>query len=50
MDNNLVKDDAAECLDMAHRCLIEAGRTLDREAAETMRNLAKRYFEKAERR
>jgi hypothetical protein len=30
--------------------LIEAGRTLDREAAETMRNLAKRYFKKAERR
>jgi hypothetical protein len=49
MDNNLVKNDAAECLEMAHRCLIEASRTLDREAAETMRILAKRYFKKAER-
>ena len=47
MDNNLVKNDAAECLEMAHRCLIEASRTLDREAAETMRILAKRYFKKA---
>ena len=46
MDNNLVKNDAAERLEMAHRCLIEASRTLDREAAETMR---KRYFKKAER-
>ena len=49
MDNNPVKNDAAECLNMAHRCLIEASRTLDREAAETMRNLAKRYFKKADR-
>ena len=49
MDNNLVKNDAAECLEMAHRCLIEARRTLDREAAETMRILAKRYFMEADR-
>jgi len=30
MDNNLVKNDAAECLEMAHQCLIEASRTLAR--------------------
>jgi hypothetical protein len=32
---------------MAHRCLIEANRTLYGGTAATMRTLAKRYFEKA---
>jgi hypothetical protein len=47
MPNIPVTNDAAECPDMAHRCLIEANRTLNRETAATMRNLAERYFEKA---
>jgi hypothetical protein len=41
---------AKESLELANRCLIEASRTLDREAADTLRNLAKRYFKEADRR
>jgi hypothetical protein len=38
-----------ECLEMANRCLIESSRTLDREAADTLRHLAQRYFKEADR-
>jgi len=38
-----------ECLGLANRCLIESSRTLDREAADTLRHLAKRYFKEADR-
>jgi hypothetical protein len=48
-DNQTRKDAAQECLELANRCLVEASRTLDREAADTLRNLAKRYFKNADR-
>jgi hypothetical protein len=48
MGDDRSKDDATEeCLDLANRCLIEASRTLDREAAHTLRHLAKQYFKEA---
>jgi hypothetical protein len=50
MGNNRSKNDATqECLELANRCLMEASRTLDRETADTLRNLAKRYFKEADR-
>jgi hypothetical protein len=50
MGNDRSKNDATEeSLDLANRCLIEASRTLDREAAHTLRHLAKRYFKEADR-
>jgi hypothetical protein len=50
MGDNQAKNDAAqECLELGNRCLIEANRTLDREAADTLRHLAERYFKEADR-
>jgi hypothetical protein len=50
MGNNGSQNDATqECLELANRCLVEASRTLDRETADTFRNLAKRYFKEADR-
>ena len=50
MNNNRVKSaEAEECLELANRCLIESSRTLDREAADTLRHLATRYFKEADR-
>jgi hypothetical protein len=50
MVNDRSNNDATkEYLDLANRCLIEACRTLDREAAQTLRHLAKRYFKEADR-
>jgi hypothetical protein len=40
--------ETGEYLELANRCLIEASRTLDREAADTLRHLAKRYFKEAD--
>jgi hypothetical protein len=48
-DNRLTSAAAQECLEMANRCLIESSRTLDREAADTLRHLAHRYFKEADR-
>jgi hypothetical protein len=49
MGENQRRNDAAqECFELASRCLVEASRTLDREAAGTLRNLAKRYFKEAD--
>jgi hypothetical protein len=50
MNNNEVTSGAAqECLELANRCLIESTRTLDREARDTLRHLAKHYFKEADR-
>jgi hypothetical protein len=50
MGNDRSKNDATkEYLELANRCLIEASRTLDREAAQTLRHLVKRYFKEADR-
>jgi hypothetical protein len=50
MNSNQIRSaEAEECLELANRCLIEASRTLDREAADTLRHLAKRYFKEADR-
>jgi len=46
-DNRVTSAAAQECLEMANRCLIESSRTLDREAAGTLRHLARRYFKEA---
>jgi hypothetical protein len=48
-DNPMTSAAAQECLELANRCLIESSRTLDREAADTLRHLAKRYFKEADR-
>jgi hypothetical protein len=49
MNNNQIRSaEAEECLELANRCLIESSRTLDREAADTLRHLAKRYFKEAD--
>jgi hypothetical protein len=48
-DNRMKSAEAQECLEMASRCLVESNRTLDREAADTLRALAKRYFKEADR-
>jgi hypothetical protein len=48
MGDNRAKNHAAqECLELGNHCLVEASRTLDREAADTLRHLAKRYFEES---
>jgi hypothetical protein len=49
-DNRMMNAAAQECLELANRCLIESNRTLDREAADTLRHLASRYFKEADRR
>jgi hypothetical protein len=50
MNGNGIKSaEAQECLELANRCLIESNRTLDREAADTLRHLAQRYFKEADR-
>jgi hypothetical protein len=50
MGNDRSKNDATkEYLELANRCLIEASRTLDREAAHTLRHLVRRYFKEADR-
>jgi hypothetical protein len=36
-------------LETAQECLVEAGRTLDPEAAATLRKLAERFYKEAER-
>jgi hypothetical protein len=48
-DNRMTSAAAQECLELANRCLVESGRTLDREAADTLRRLAQRYFKEADR-
>jgi hypothetical protein len=48
-DNRITSAATQECLEMANRCLIESSRTLDREAADTLRRLAQRYFKEADR-
>jgi hypothetical protein len=49
--HNHIHDAAAqERLAFARQCLIEANRTLDPEAVGTLRDLAKRYFDEADRR
>jgi hypothetical protein len=48
-DNRSRSAETEECLKQASRCLIESNRTLDREVADTLRNLAKRYFKEADR-
>jgi len=48
-DNRMTSAAAQECLELANRCLIESSRTLDREAADTLRHLASRYFKEADR-
>jgi hypothetical protein len=48
-DNQTENDPAQERLELARKCLIESNRTLDREVAETLRHLAKRYFKQADR-
>jgi hypothetical protein len=48
-DNRMTSAAAQECLKLANRCLIESSRTLDREAADTLRHLAQRYFKEADR-
>jgi hypothetical protein len=48
-DIRLNSGETEECLKQANRCLIESNRTLDREVADTLRNLAKRYFKEADR-
>jgi hypothetical protein len=48
-DNQMKNEAAQECLELANRCLIESGRTLDRETADTLRHLASRYFKEADR-
>ena len=48
-DNRITSAATQECLEMANRCLIESNRTLDREAADTLRRLAQRYFKEADR-
>jgi hypothetical protein len=48
-DNRMRSAAAQECLELANRCLIESNRTLDREAADTLRHLAQRYFKEADR-
>jgi hypothetical protein len=48
-DNRITSAATQECLEMANRCLIESHRTLDREAADTLRRLAQRYFKEADR-
>jgi hypothetical protein len=47
--NQMKSAEAEECLELANQCLIESSRTLDREAADTRRHLAKRYFKEADR-
>jgi hypothetical protein len=47
--NQMKSAETGEYLELANRCLIEASRTLDREAADTLRHLAKRYFKEADR-
>jgi hypothetical protein len=50
MGNDSSKNDATEeCLDLANRCLIEASRTLDREAAHTLRQPRRTLFKEADR-
>jgi hypothetical protein len=46
--NQMKSAETGEYLKLANRCLIEASRTLDREAADTLRHLAKRYFKEAD--
>jgi hypothetical protein len=48
-DNRMTSAAAQEYLELANRCLIESNRTLDREAADTLRHLASRYFKEADR-
>jgi hypothetical protein len=48
-DNRMTSAAAQECLELANKCLIESSRTLDREAADTLRHLASRYFKEADR-
>jgi hypothetical protein len=48
-DNRIKSVEAKESLELANRCLIESSRTLDREAADALRHLAKRYFKEADR-
>jgi hypothetical protein len=48
-DNRITSAAVQECLELANRCLIESNRTLDREAADTLRHLAGRYFKEADR-
>jgi hypothetical protein len=48
-DNRMKSAEAQECLELASKCLIESNRTLDREAADILRHLAKRYFKEADR-
>jgi hypothetical protein len=48
-DNRSRNAETEERLKRASRCLIESNRTLDREVADTLRNLAKRYFKEADR-
>jgi hypothetical protein len=43
-DNRQKSAATGECLELASRCLIESNRTMDRDVADTLRNLAKRYF------
>jgi hypothetical protein len=46
-DSRMTSAAAQEYLELANRCLIESNRTLDREAADTLRHLASRYFKEA---
>jgi hypothetical protein len=48
-DNRMKSAEAQECLELASKCLIESNRTLDREAADTLRHLAQRYLKEADR-
>jgi hypothetical protein len=48
-DNPMTSAAAHECLELANRCLIESGRTLDREVVDTLRHLAQHYFKEADR-
>jgi hypothetical protein len=48
-ENRMKGAEAQERFVMASQCLIESNRTSDREAADTLRHLAQRYFAEADR-
>jgi hypothetical protein len=47
--HRITSAEAQECFVPASQCLLESNRTTDCEAADTLRQLAQRYFKEADR-